>query len=129
MAALQDCTKSIADLLACVKKGAVGEIMCDQALEQIKKMVSDIDSAVLFASAGQLESGGKASKSDYNESFAQLKAAADTLSKEFAQLPATAAGSDIQIGEATKVIASDIATLGQRCSACASQFRLEAHHK
>ncbi len=48
-------TNAVSKLIETVKKGAVGEIMTDDALEVIGKAISEVDAAALFAAAGQLE--------------------------------------------------------------------------
>jgi talin len=46
---------AVAKLLGAVKRGALGEVMCDQAIELINKAVANIASSAIFAQAGQLE--------------------------------------------------------------------------
>lgn len=53
--AFHNVRQSITNLLDQVKQGAVGEIMCDQAIQTILKVISDLDTATLFAAAAQLE--------------------------------------------------------------------------
>lgn len=46
---------AVAKLLGAVKRGALGEVMCDQAIELINKAVANLASSAIFAQAGQLE--------------------------------------------------------------------------
>lgn len=53
---------AVAKLLGAIKRGALGEVMCDQAIELVSKAVSSIASASIFAQAGTLEPDATASK-------------------------------------------------------------------
>lgn len=48
-------TQSVTKLLTSAKKGAVGEMLCDEAIENISRTVADLDAASIFAAAGQLD--------------------------------------------------------------------------
>jgi talin len=53
---------NVAKLLGAIKRGALGEVMCDQAIELINKAVASIASSAIFAQAGQLEADQAAVK-------------------------------------------------------------------
>lgn len=63
---------AVAKLLGAVKRGALGEVMCDQAIEQINKAVSQIASSSIFAQAGQLEPDSVASKTPVTQLQGQI---------------------------------------------------------
>ena len=63
---------AVAKLLGAVKRGALGEVMCDQAIELINKAVSSIASSSIFAQAGQLEPDVVAQKTPVTQLQGQI---------------------------------------------------------
>jgi talin len=53
--AFKSVTAGVTKLLETAKKGAIGELMCDEALDAIVQAIASLDTASLFAAAGQLE--------------------------------------------------------------------------
>jgi rRNA maturation endonuclease Nob1 len=77
------CTQSLGKLLDNAKQGAIGEIMFDQAKMNIASVISDLDAAVIFAAAGQLEMEGVTNISNTQQ---ELVATAKRLATASAQL-------------------------------------------
>jgi len=101
---------AVAKLLGAMKRGALGEVMCDQAIEQINKAVAHIASTSIFAQAGQLEPDATAMKL----AVTQLQSSIVT--------GATGPVSDAvgQISKGTSVSAEDV---GKSAHALASAFQ------
>eukprot|EP01119_Soliformovum_irregulare_P011517 TRINITY_DN2899_c0_g1_i3.p1 TRINITY_DN2899_c0_g1~~TRINITY_DN2899_c0_g1_i3.p1 ORF type:complete len:2521 (-),score=930.00 TRINITY_DN2899_c0_g1_i3:18-7580(-) len=51
----KEVTDSISSLVAAIKSGATGELKCEAALDQITRMIGELDSAALNAATGQLQ--------------------------------------------------------------------------
>jgi len=54
-AAFNDVNTSISNLLQATRRGAVGEIMMDRAIESINKTTTQLNTLSIFAQAGQME--------------------------------------------------------------------------
>ncbi|EGC30476.1 hypothetical protein DICPUDRAFT_50735 [Dictyostelium purpureum] len=112
-------TESITRYLQSLKQGAIGEILSDAAIDNIRKVISDLDGYSLFAAAGQLEND-QSSQTTMNESAKQqhLK----NLQKDIilqskmlivsgSQLVGSSKGTQEHLGAATTKVASTVADL------------------
>jgi hypothetical protein len=54
-----DSNTKIASLIDAARKGAVGDLMIDKAIEGINKRITMLNTAAIFAEAGQLEPNNK----------------------------------------------------------------------
>ncbi|KAH3758112.1 actin binding protein [Pelomyxa schiedti] len=121
LAAFQECTKAISDLLAVAKKGAVGEQMCNEAMDSIKKVIAEIDSSMLFASAGQLESNTTSRPQELHQA---LLAMVQEIGDNCGRLEGAAkSSSEVQVGEAVKSVATKVGQLSTQCLEVAGAFR------
>eukprot|EP01105_Mastigella_eilhardi_P018996 TRINITY_DN4445_c0_g3_i1.p1 TRINITY_DN4445_c0_g3~~TRINITY_DN4445_c0_g3_i1.p1 ORF type:complete len:2438 (+),score=701.53 TRINITY_DN4445_c0_g3_i1:98-7411(+) len=107
--AFKECTMAITELLQAAKKGAIGELMCEAAATSIGDAITKLDSAAMFASAGQLEVDGQqrpTTPADANRCATALRAAASDL---VAACGAGPAGADAErrLGSAAKKAAVD----------------------
>ena len=95
--------------------------MCDEALELIRKAIADLDSASLFASAGQLDdtSNGKSNA----DALSALKAGCKGLSGTCSQLLEAAQSTDVAVGEAAKAVAESVSSAAKEAIVCAGQIR------
>ena len=50
----KEVTESIAQLVSAIKKGATGELKCEESIDSINKRIGELDSAALFVATGQL---------------------------------------------------------------------------
>lgn len=98
--------------------------MCNDAMEAIKKVVAEADAAMMFASAGQLETSSNKKPAQLHQ---ELSATVQQISDQIARLQEAAkTSSEIAVGEAVKGIAEKVGALAQHCSASASAFRNNA---
>ena len=57
-ATYKEMSDSISQLSVAIKKGATGEIKCEEAIENINRRIGELDGAALFAATGQLQKEG-----------------------------------------------------------------------
>eukprot|EP00727_Mastigamoeba_balamuthi_P000217 m51a1_g10192 hypothetical protein (1719) ;mRNA; r:16827-23324 len=117
----RDATNAITTLMRAAKEGAVGEVMCDEAVEAVRKTVDDIDAALLFSSAGQLEdtSAGR-SAADLQKQLGESARAAADASNALSQ---ACAGTQEELGAAAQAFGACVAGLGRDLTASAGQIR------
>ncbi|KAM9970706.1 hypothetical protein ACTFIR_002570 [Dictyostelium discoideum] len=110
---------NITRFLQSLKQGAIGEILSDAAIDQIRKVISDLDGYSLFAAAGQLEND-QSSQSTMNEVTKQqhLKnLQKDTITQakllivSSSQLVGSSRGTQEHLGSATTKVANTVSSL------------------
>lgn len=66
----RDVSQGVAKLVIAVKNGSKGLLMCQQAIESINDVIADLETAVVFAQAGQLDPTDKADNfNNYKETI------------------------------------------------------------
>lgn len=91
-----------------VKRGAIGELECDKAIEVIGQTTNKLESAVLFSAAGQLVESEKefpVAQAAVNEALKEVTAAAS-------QFGTSVSGSQEEVGGAAKSLAQTMHSLG-----------------
>jgi talin len=86
---LTQVTNAVSNLLVAVKSGATAEKEIEQAVDQIAKIKSDLDTAALFAASGQFSAQveeGRSVEDSVNELKSTLK---DLISKSFGLVDAS----------------------------------------
>jgi len=118
----------IARFLQSLKQGAIGEILSDAAVENIRKVITDLDAYSLFAAAGQLdEQSSSASQLDQATKQANLK----NLQKDIvygskllivsaSQLVGSSKGTQEHLGSATTKVANTVTDLVKSAKEIAS---------
>jgi len=103
-------------LVAALKKGAVGEVMCDQALEAITKSINHLNTTSIFAQAGQLEADKNATGQTMSALQTKLGETAHALEAGAKPLVDSAKGGSEKLGAQAKTFSglvtavTDIAT-------------------
>lgn len=98
---------AVAKLLGAVKRGALGEVMCDQAIELINKAVSSIASSAIFAQAGQLEADAASQKVPLTQlQSAIVSGATGPVSDSVGQVSKGTGASAEEVGKAALALAN-----------------------
>eukprot|EP01105_Mastigella_eilhardi_P006328 TRINITY_DN17942_c0_g1_i1.p1 TRINITY_DN17942_c0_g1~~TRINITY_DN17942_c0_g1_i1.p1 ORF type:complete len:2492 (+),score=767.11 TRINITY_DN17942_c0_g1_i1:618-7478(+) len=122
--AFRACNEAATALLENARRGAVGELMCDEAMTAIRSTLADLDSAALFASAGQLADEHGVSKQRLAATCDSVKGSAGALSAQCNALLADAEKlQDAVVGGSAKKVAQQLGELAGACRACAGQMR------
>ncbi|KAF2072395.1 hypothetical protein CYY_006287 [Polysphondylium violaceum] len=118
----------ITRFLQSLKQGAIGEILSDAAVENIRKVITDLDAYSLFAAAGQLDEDSlSSSKLDQATQQANLK----NLQKDIvygskllivsaSQLVGSSKGTQEHLGSATTKVANTVTDLVKSAKEIAS---------
>lgn len=112
---------SIANLLSAAKKGAVGEVMMDRAIASLNATIGKLNSASIFAQAGQLEQTGP-----QNMTLPQLHQHLSANCQKTQQAVSTTARaireSDERLGASAEELAKTIKTIADISTAIASRL-------
>lgn len=114
---------AISQLLSSVKQGAVGEAMLDKAIQVITQKIASLNTASVFAQAGQLEENEQSRAMSSAEFERQLQIAASALSESSKGMSRAVRGNDEQLGAAANDLASNMAGVVNIVVALSSKFQ------
>eukprot|EP01130_Rhizamoeba_saxonica_P013799 TRINITY_DN5926_c0_g1_i1.p1 TRINITY_DN5926_c0_g1~~TRINITY_DN5926_c0_g1_i1.p1 ORF type:complete len:2517 (-),score=746.62 TRINITY_DN5926_c0_g1_i1:47-7120(-) len=103
----------IGGLLNSAKKGAIGEILIEKALEEISESVQLLDTSSIFAQAGQLDVDPGVQKLSISILESELSSAANKLAKGASDLNNAARGSDEDLGAAATGLAHSVGCVSE----------------
>eukprot|EP01113_Clastostelium_recurvatum_P020003 TRINITY_DN236_c0_g1_i4.p1 TRINITY_DN236_c0_g1~~TRINITY_DN236_c0_g1_i4.p1 ORF type:complete len:2591 (+),score=1077.50 TRINITY_DN236_c0_g1_i4:231-8003(+) len=113
-------TAAIARFVNALKAGAVGDREVEAAIDEMARMAADMDSASLFAAAGQLEPNAEAIGQTVEGLQAALVQAAKGIASSSAGVVAATKGTSEQLGTASKQLAAGLTRLSNLSKAAAS---------
>jgi hypothetical protein len=98
---------AITNLLSAAKQGAVGEAMMDKAIQMISSKIQTLNTASVFAQAGQLDENPQAASMTMSEMESQLQNAGGKLLEASHKVSPATRGSDENLGG----VSTDVATV------------------
>lgn len=122
----QEVTKSnaaITSLLSAAKQGAVGEAMMDRAIQMITQKIQNLNTAAVFAQAGQLDENQQAASMTMSELEAQLQIAGSSLATSSGQIVTATKGSDEVLGNTSNELATALGKVINITVALASKLQ------
>jgi hypothetical protein len=122
----QAVNQATSTLLAASKKGAVGEVLIEQAIKGINQQITNLNTAGIFAQAGQLEEKPQAKQTPMSDFQNQITTDCNKLqecAKNIARIAQSAAGSDEDLGNSAVMLEKIIAQIAQLSMASASKLQ------
>lgn len=117
-AGVKDVTQSVSKVVAAIKEGSKGLQICLTAIETIDEIIGDLDTAIVFATAGQLDPLDKTdSFSNYKESI--LLSTKELTSDIKSLIQGVTTGQD-QLGQAANQSVQTISKLRDQIKASAT---------
>jgi len=113
---------SLSNLLAAAKKGAVGELAMDKAIEGINQVITRLNTQSIFAQAGQLEVD-RAAQSVSIQSLQQgLQGASQKLATVAISLQKAAKGSDEELAKVCTELSQAVANVSSQAEKTAGRM-------
>lgn len=110
-----------AKLIAALRKGASGEVMCDNAIAEIQKSVTQMNTAAIFAQAGQLEPDKNANALTVTKLQESLLAAAAAVTGGARGVGDATKKNQDAVGQAATQLANLVAAVAQAATQTASR--------
>eukprot|EP01125_Pyxidicula_operculata_P006605 TRINITY_DN227_c1_g1_i1.p1 TRINITY_DN227_c1_g1~~TRINITY_DN227_c1_g1_i1.p1 ORF type:complete len:2471 (-),score=884.91 TRINITY_DN227_c1_g1_i1:132-7544(-) len=120
--AFNDTNTAIAQLLAAAKKGAVGEVMMDRAIEDINGSITKLNTSSIFAQAGQLEADKSAMTSTIAKLQQDLAAASQNLGQMSAAVSKSTRANEEELGKTAAQLAQAVASVADMSTKTASRM-------
>jgi talin len=120
--ATQPVYAGIAQLIQSLKKGAVGEVLADAAIADIQKSIGALNTAGIFAQAGQLEADKAVLSQTVTNLQEKLVQSANALNVGSQKLVDGAKQGQEQLGSAAQENAKLVATVANNATATASRM-------
>lgn len=112
-------------LVLAVKRGAIGELECDKAIEAINQAANKLESAVLFSAAGQLTE----SKLEFAEAQNAVTESLKALTLDASAFGSSVSGSQEEVGAAAVALAKSLVGLGKNTEEMASLLKDQQHQQ
>eukprot|EP01124_Arcella_intermedia_P012007 TRINITY_DN1832_c0_g1_i1.p1 TRINITY_DN1832_c0_g1~~TRINITY_DN1832_c0_g1_i1.p1 ORF type:complete len:2470 (-),score=665.52 TRINITY_DN1832_c0_g1_i1:45-7454(-) len=120
--AFNDANTSLSSLLAAAKKGAVGELAMDKAIEGINTVIAKLNTQSIFAQAGQLEVD-RAAQSQTMQSLQQsLQDASQKLATTAISLQKATRSGDEELGTVCTALSTAVANVANAAEKTASRM-------